>query len=248
MDFTIRNEHQLSNNVKKIEEEIKNLGKTIGYSVIEIGRRFKHVKENNLAYGQFGAWVESIGFNKKEVYRFTKAYEQFKDIPSVHQISMSKIFEMLALPASIDRKEFLETKHKISSGKTKTVKEMTNQELRQLKSKLKNKNLNLNYSNQAFKKEGEYEAYICKLLSKKGISFERQVIIPYGLVDIVTKDTIYEVKLHLDRESVLKGIGQLIVYSESLPGRRLVLVGQRSDGVILEDIAYKYGIIFWVVD
>ncbi|RZH99833.1 DUF3102 domain-containing protein, partial [Staphylococcus condimenti] len=56
-----------------------------GQSIFEIGRRLKHVKENDLAHGEFGKWLEKVGLDKYQASRFIKvADEQPKLRPSAN--------------------------------------------------------------------------------------------------------------------------------------------------------------------
>ena len=66
------NEIALSNNLSQIELEINHHKQIAGQSIWEIGRRLKHVKENNLTHGEFGKWVEGLGIAKTEASRFIK--------------------------------------------------------------------------------------------------------------------------------------------------------------------------------
>ena len=55
------NELQLSNDLTTIETEIKSYQNIAGQSIFEIGRRLKHVKENDLAHGDFRDWIKKLG-------------------------------------------------------------------------------------------------------------------------------------------------------------------------------------------
>lgn len=91
----------------------------------------RHVKENDLAHGEFGDWAESIGFKRDHIHKFIQAYEQFGKSQTSANLTASKIFEMLSLPAEVDRQQFVEKAHIVpSTQETKKVDEMTVRELR----------------------------------------------------------------------------------------------------------------------
>ncbi len=99
----------------------------------------KHVKENDLAHGQFGKWLEeNVEMSWQTANKFMKAYEQLGDYATSRNLTTSKIFEVIALPAIIDRQEFIKQSHTIpSTGEVKTVDKMTVRELREVKKALK---------------------------------------------------------------------------------------------------------------
>lgn len=127
------NELQLSNDLTTIEIEIKSYQNIVGQSIFEIGRRLKHVKENDLAHGEFGKWLETINLSYQESRKFIKVYDEFdSNYVTSRNLGLNALEMIATLPEEERAKE-----HTTSSGKTKTPDEMTVRELRELKKQLK---------------------------------------------------------------------------------------------------------------
>lgn len=79
--------------------------------------------------------------------------------------------------------------------------------------------------------ERETEDALVALLAAQDVAVLRQVRVPTGVIDVLTPDTLYEVKTWLTRDSIFEGLGQLLVYQagrgEGAP-LRLVLFGRET--------------------
>lgn len=127
----------LSNNLAQIELEISHHKQIAGQSIWEIGRRLKHVKENNLAHGEFGKWVEGIGIAKTEASRFIKIVDEIPNLGTYTNLGTKALYLIATLPE--EEKE--EQIQRIEDGDTPTVRELQEVKKKLNLSKLANKRL-----------------------------------------------------------------------------------------------------------
>ncbi|WP_271436818.1 DUF3102 domain-containing protein [Staphylococcus hominis] len=126
------NEIQLSNDLTTIETEIKSYQNIAGQSIFEIGRRLKHVKENDLAHGEWIKWLKSINMNRSQATKFIKVSDEFSNGSLTNHLGVNVLYEIATLPEEERTKE-----HTTAKGEIKTPDEMTEKELRELKKQLK---------------------------------------------------------------------------------------------------------------
>lgn len=93
----------------------------------------KHVKENDLAHGEFGKWLESINMHHDTANKMMKiANELNSNSYTYMNLGSRALYEIATLPEPERAKE-----HTTSNGEIKTPDEMTVRELRELKKQLK---------------------------------------------------------------------------------------------------------------
>src|SRR5699024_2475486 len=126
--------NELSTDLNVITAEINSCKQIAGQSIWEIGRRLYYVKEYDLVHGQFIEWVNSIGFDRTEAYRFMKVANEYPNTDTWQHLGSRALFLIATLPEEERQKE-----HTTSKGETKTVDEMTVRELQELKKQLKEK-------------------------------------------------------------------------------------------------------------
>lgn len=122
------NEIALSNNLSQIELEIQHHKQIAGQSIWEIGRRLNHVKENDLAHGQFMEWLKKIEFSQKVANQFMKVAKELPNYATSHNLGINALYLIATLPEE-EKQEQIE---KIEQGESPTVRE-----LKEVKRKLK---------------------------------------------------------------------------------------------------------------
>lgn len=114
------NELTLSDNLAQIELEINHHKQIAGQSIWEIGRRLNHVKEHDLAHGQFMEWVEKIGINYKEAQRMMKISSELPELDNVVQFGSSILYLIATLPDEEKQTQL----DRIENGDNPTVREL----------------------------------------------------------------------------------------------------------------------------
>lgn len=85
------------------------------------------------------------------------------------------------------------------------------------------------YEFQPVQTEREMVDLYCRMLESEGIPYQREVKNACGRADIVTADTVYEVKLDLTRPVLFKAMGQVTMYAAALGKPRRVVIGRALD-------------------
>lgn len=125
------NEVELSNDLGQLTQEIKQCQAISGKSIFEIGRRLKHVKENDLAHGEFGKWVESVNMNKTTANHFIKIVTELNECTYTN-LGEKSLYLIATMPAEDRDKEY-----QLDNGKTKKPADMTVKELKETRRKNK---------------------------------------------------------------------------------------------------------------
>ncbi|MBS0978893.1 DUF3102 domain-containing protein [Levilactobacillus brevis] len=122
---------ELSHNLTTVTTEIKAYQSIGGQAIFEIGRRLKWVKENDLAHGEFGKWLDSIQMNQSTANKFVKIVDEFPNSESVPNLGWAALYQIATMP--VDERD---KPQKLDSGEIKKPDEMTVRELRETKRKL----------------------------------------------------------------------------------------------------------------
>ena len=130
------NELSLSSDLNVITAEINSYKQVAGQAIFEIGKRLKHVKENDLVHGEFGNWLNEIDMSERQAQRFMKVASELDSNTTMSSVlGLNALYEIATMPQEEREKE-----HTTSKGETKTVDEMKVRELQEVKKQLKQKN------------------------------------------------------------------------------------------------------------
>ena len=114
------NEFALSSDINVITAEINSYKQIAGQSIWEIGRRLNYVKENDLAHGEFGDWLNSVGINHPEANRMMKVAKEIPNSSTLTNLGTTALYLITTLPEEERTKQ-----HETSKGEIKTPDEMT---------------------------------------------------------------------------------------------------------------------------
>lgn len=114
------NELTLSDNLSQIELEITHHKQIAGLSIWEIGRRLNHVKEHDLAHGQFTEWIEKIGLNYPEANKMMRIAKELPNLSTLRDLGTSALYLIATLPDEEQEKQL----SRIEQGETPSVREL----------------------------------------------------------------------------------------------------------------------------
>ncbi|NMD69594.1 DUF3102 domain-containing protein [Bacillus sp. DNRA2] len=97
--------------------EINAYQRVAGEAIFEIGKRLKHVKENDLAHGEWSKWCDSIGVDRSNANKFIRIYDELSksNVVTSPRLGMDALYLIAQIP-----EEQREQPHTIpSTGETK---------------------------------------------------------------------------------------------------------------------------------
>lgn len=164
------NEIALSDNLAQIELEINHHKQIAGQSIWEIGRRLNHVKEHDLAHGQFGKWLDKIGIQYREANRMMTVAKQLPNLTTLSDLGSSALYLIATLPEDEKQTQL----DRIENGDNPTVRELQDVK-RQLKlSQADNERLKIQNENLAEQALSKTEKVIEKEVIKEVVPDDYQ--------------------------------------------------------------------------
>lgn len=114
------NEIALSDNLQQIELEINHHKNIAGQSIWEIGRRLNHVKENDLAHGEFGKWLERIDFSQTVANQMMRVAREIPNSVMSQNIGVNALYLIATLPDDQKQAQL----ERVEQGNNPTVREL----------------------------------------------------------------------------------------------------------------------------
>lgn len=114
------NEIALSNNLSQIELEISHHKQIAGQSIWEIGRRLNHVKENDLAHGQFMSWLRKVEIDHTSAKRMMKIANELPNSATLHHLGTTALYLIASLPEEEQKTQI----NRLEQGDSLTVREL----------------------------------------------------------------------------------------------------------------------------
>ena len=96
----------LSNNLSQIE--------------LEIGRRLNHVKENDLAHGQFMNWLRKVEIDHTSAKRMMKIANELPNSATLHHLGATALYLIASLPEEEQKNQI----NRLEQGDSLTVREL----------------------------------------------------------------------------------------------------------------------------
>lgn len=109
----------LSDNLAQIELEINHHKQIAGQSIWEIGRRLNHVKEHDLAHGQFGKWLHKINMSQDQANKMMKIAKNLNS-EATRNIGIEALYLIATLPDDEKQTQL----DRIENGDNPTVREL----------------------------------------------------------------------------------------------------------------------------
>lgn len=83
-----------------------------GEAIFEIGRRLKHVKENDLAHGEWSKWLESIRMDRASAHKLIFVYEEMggENVETFQRLGMTALYQIATLPPAERQAEHVTAK------------------------------------------------------------------------------------------------------------------------------------------
>ena len=126
-------EIELSSDISIITAEINTYKRVAGEAIFEIGRRLKHVKENDLAHGEWERWCrDDAKISPTNAKRYIRVFNRFGEKRPPGVGLGLRIWDELTPFTD----EELEQEHELPSGEKKKPTEMSRREIEELKRQL----------------------------------------------------------------------------------------------------------------